>query len=171
MVYKNRDLPDMAFELVQEGQYENALILYDKIIAKDSRNVDALMNKGVTLHSMNHLERSLQTYQMVLDISPRNVDALVNMGATLHSMKKFDDAIKCYDSALEINPNNVIALTYKGISLGEKGDIKDAIKLFKKSLAIDKSYDLPNISMNAAKSLLKKTKKANSKNNTKRKNY
>ena len=77
------------------------------------------------------------------------------MGSAFHSLGKFDDAIQFYNKALDIDKKCAMALAYKGLSLGEKGDIKDAIKCFKKSLKIDSDYDLPNISLDVAKELLR----------------
>ena len=64
----------------------------------------------------------------------------------------------CYDSILEINPKFPVALAYKGMSLGEQGKIKDALKFFKKALAIDKNYELAQISKKKALDLIKSKK-------------
>ena len=71
---------------------------------------------------------------------------------------KFSDAISCYDTILEINSKFPVALAYKGMSLGEQGKIKDALKFFKKALAIDKNYELAQISKKKALELIKSKK-------------
>ena len=44
------------------------------------------------------------------------------------------------------------------MSLGEQGKIKDALKFFKKALAIDKNYELAQISKKKALDLIKSKK-------------
>ena len=76
----------------------------------------------------------------------------------MHALGKFSSAIECYDTVLEINSKFPVALAYKGLSLGEQGKIKDALKCFKMALAIDKDYDLAQISKEKALELLKSKK-------------
>ena len=80
------------------------------------------------------------------------------MGSTLHAQKKFSSAISYYDIALSINPKFPVAIAYKGLALGEQGKIKDALSHFKRALAIDKNYDLAQISKEKALELLKSKK-------------
>ena len=80
------------------------------------------------------------------------------MGSVLHAQGKFPNAISCYDAALKINPKYPVAIAYKGLSLGEQGRIKDALNHFKKALAIDKDYDLAQVSKKKALELLKSKK-------------
>ena len=80
------------------------------------------------------------------------------MGSVLHGQKKFSDATACYDAALKINPKYPVALAYKGLSLGEQGKIKDALNHFKMALAVDKDYELAQISKKKALELLKSKK-------------
>jgi hypothetical protein len=47
-----------------------------------------------------------------------------------------------------------MAFAYKGLSLGEQGMIKEALKHFKKALAIDKNYDMAQISKEMAEKIL-----------------
>ena len=48
-----------------------------------------------------------------------------------------------------------MAFAYKGLALGEMGEISLALKFFKKALAIDKDYDLAQISKDEALKILK----------------
>lgn len=152
-----------AFECVEDGNYSDALRLYNLSLKQDPDNIRALIDKGVTLQNMGKLKLAVLSYDKALAISPDNIDALLNKGSTLHSAQKYLEAIACYDVALKIDKKSAMALAYKGLSLGEMGQLRDAIKYFKKALSIDKDYDLANISQKTAQKLLKSIKENNSK--------
>jgi len=152
-----------AFEFVEDGNYSDALRLYDLALKKEPDNITALVDKGVTLQNMGRLKLAISSYDKALAVSPNNIDALLNKGAALHSDQKFQMAIKCYDMALKIDKQCAMALAYKGLSLGETGQLHDAIKYFKKALSIDNHYDLANISKKIAQELLKSIKEKKTK--------
>jgi tetratricopeptide (TPR) repeat protein len=151
-----------ALEYVEDGNYSDALKLYDLALREEPDNASVLVDKGVTLQNMGKLKLAIRCYNKVLDISPEHLDALLNKGAALHSDQKYLEAIECYDIALKVDKKCAMALAYKGLSLGEMGKLQNAIKYFKKALSIDKHYDLANISKDVAQELLKsiETKKS-----------
>jgi len=152
-----------AYGFAEDGNYSDALRLYDLILKEDPDNVNALVDKGVTLQNIRKIKQAISSYDKVLAIAPDNLDALLNKGAALHSNQKYLQAIDCYDKALKVDKRCAMALAYKGLSLGEMGKLQDAIKYFKKALSIDKYYDLANISNDIAQDLLKSIKEKKSK--------
>ena len=151
-----------ALECVEDGNYSDALKLYDLALREEPDNTSILVDKGATLQNMGKLKLAIRSYDKVLDIAPEHLDALLNKGAALHSDQKYLEAIECYDIALKVDKKCAMALAYKGLSLGEMGKLQDAIKYFKKALSVDKHNDLANISKDTAQELLKsiKTKKS-----------
>ena len=121
-----------AYELCEEGDFSNALKMYDLALKKEPENINALIDKGVTLQNMGRIKQAIKYYDRALDINPKNLNALVNKGASLHTSKQYEDAIKYYDLALKIDKKYTIALAYKGLSLGELGNLTGAINISKK---------------------------------------
>ena len=150
-----------ALERIEDGNYFDALRLYDLALKKEPSNVSILVDKGATLQNMGKLKLAIASYDKALEISPDYLDALLNKGATLHSDQKYLEAIDCYDLALKVDKKSAMALAYKGLSLGELGKLEDAIKHFKKALSIDKYYDLANVSKGIAQELLRSVKTKN----------
>ena len=99
-----------ALECVDDGNYFDALKLYDLALKKEPDNVGVLIDKGATLQNMGKLQLAIKSYDKALEVSPDNIDALLNKGATLHSDEKYLEAIKCYDIALKIDKKCAMAL-------------------------------------------------------------
>ena len=152
-----------AYDCVEDGEFDEALKLYNFVLKQDPHNIDALVDKGVTLQNMGRMKLAIRTYDKALAVSPNNIDVLLNKGAALHSNQKYSEAIKCYDTVLSIDKKCAMALAYKGLSLGEMNQLPDAIKHFKKALSIDQHYELANISKDIAQELLKSIKEKKSK--------
>ena len=77
-----------AYECVEDGNYDDALLLYNRAIKKEPDNVGALIDKGATLQNMGRFKLAVRCYDKALLISPDNVDALLNKGSALHSAQK-----------------------------------------------------------------------------------
>ena len=146
-------LLDLAYECCEDGDFEEALNCYDKVLKEDPQNIVALIDKGTTLQNMGKVKNAMSLYDQALLINPKHVDAILNMGAALHTLNRYDDR------ALKIDKKCAMALAYKGLSLGEQGKIPQAIENFKKALAIDKDYDLAKLSKDMAQDLLKAIRK------------
>ena len=50
-----------ALECVDDGDYSNALKLYDLVLKEEPGNTHALIDKGVTLQNMGKLKSAIQT--------------------------------------------------------------------------------------------------------------
>lgn len=163
MSVQTDEILSQAYEFVEDGNYSDALRLYDLILKEEPDNLSALIDKGATLQNMGKIKQAISSYDKILAISPDNLNALLNKGATLHSNQKYLQAIECYDKALKVDRRCTMALAYKGLSLGEMGKLEDAIIYFKKAISIDKYYDLAHISNDIAHDLLQSIKRKKSK--------
>ena len=94
-------------------------------------------------------------YNMALTIKPKNLYALINKGSVLHTLQRYSDAIFCYNIVLNLDKKNTMVIAYKGLSIGEMGNVPLAMKYFKKALSIDNNYELAQISLDTANSIMK----------------
>ena len=67
-----------AFELCEDGDYLEALKIYDSVIKKNPKNIQAIIDKAVTLQNIGRLKQSIKLYDKALQIDPSNIDALGN---------------------------------------------------------------------------------------------
>ena len=112
-----------AEESFLNGNYHEAIIIYDEILKIDPSNSEAFEMKGVAYSSMRLTTTLASQVQQDTSIgSPSNLNKL--------SMLEFYNA-------LEINPNNVLALNGMGLGFGNFGEYSEAKRYFEKSLIID----------------------------------
>jgi tetratricopeptide (TPR) repeat protein len=95
------------------GQYNESNGYYDKILALDPNNVDALNNKGLILNDLGKYNKSIGYYNNALAIDPNHFWALNNKGLALYNLGRYNESIEYYDKALAIEPDNGVALANK----------------------------------------------------------
>ena len=80
---------EQASDLAEDQEFEEALLVYDKILKSDPKNISAMLDKAATLQRLGKNSQSFQLYDSVLKEDPKNLDALIGKGTLLHSKSKF----------------------------------------------------------------------------------
>ena len=87
------------------ARLDEALESYDKALAIEPDNAEALNNRGLVLHELERFEEALESYDQALASRPDFANALNNRGNTLRALGRLDEAVASYDRALAIEPN------------------------------------------------------------------
>ncbi|MDD1678986.1 MAG: tetratricopeptide repeat protein [Methanomicrobiales archaeon] len=139
--------------LYNQDRLSEAADAYDKAIAIESGNLEALFGKARALTGYDlNLTKSQTTWEKFgkeldrrLAENPNDVQAWVLKGDRMLFFGSYN--MSPYDMALSIDPNNVRALVGKGICLSgaakisvEKGKYEDAMTFFDKAITIDPNY-------------------------------
>jgi len=83
-------------------RYGHALASYDRSLALDPDNADALNNRGSALHELEQFDEALASYNRALAIRPNHAEACFNAGNALQELKRYEEALVSYDRALAI---------------------------------------------------------------------
>ena len=95
------DYNDEAEKLEREEKYEEAIILLNIAIEKDSKNIYALLNRAVDKSLLKKYNEAIIDYSKVIEINPDNTLAYLNRGKNKSRLGKYDDAIKDYNLAIK----------------------------------------------------------------------
>ena len=96
---------EFGTELMQYGDYNYALKVFDNIIITDPKWSEA-WNKRATLYFlMNQFTNSLSDIDKVLNIEPRHFGALSGQARIFIKLQKYEAAIKSIERALEFYPS------------------------------------------------------------------
>ena len=127
-------------ELYNQGRYDEALDVFDKVIELDPRNKEAWFQIGNTLMELKEVPRwAVTAYEEVLKIDPNHKDALKNKGIAFHKARKFKEAIAAYDEFLKTESKNEEILQKKAIALWRLKEYKKAIPALEEVLKIDEN--------------------------------
>ena len=109
------DLFNDGYNLLEQERYEEAITYFDKVLAIDPNDIDALVNKGNSLDELDKHEEAINHYDKVLAIDPDDTDALGNKGGGLNDLGKYHEAITYIDKVLAIDPNDIVSLPLRRI--------------------------------------------------------
>jgi tetratricopeptide (TPR) repeat protein len=130
---ENQKLMAQAIDRSTNKDFKGAIELYDKILARDPDNVQALLGKGTMYRRLEKWPASLESLNRVLELDPDNVAAIRNKVDVFESVMSWDEALVCYDEIIERSPDNYLDWVRRGDVLFELAKNEEAMESYKKA--------------------------------------
>ena len=86
--------------LLNLGQAEDALGCFEKAVALDQANADALVKRGMALEKLQKLEEAIDSYDRAIAANGSMTLAYLFKGAACNRLQRFREALECYEKAL-----------------------------------------------------------------------
>jgi tetratricopeptide (TPR) repeat protein len=96
---------EFGTELMQYGDYNYALRVFDNIIINDPDWSEAWNKRATVYFLMNKYKSSLEDINKVLSIEPRHFGALSGQARIFIKLQKYEKAIESIERALEFYPS------------------------------------------------------------------
>lgn len=91
--------------LMQKSLFKKAILAYDRALARDPKNVNALNNKGRALAMLHKYRQAISIYNKSLKIKPDFGAAYYNKGHALIDLRRYLEAQYAYTSASKYLPD------------------------------------------------------------------
>jgi tetratricopeptide (TPR) repeat protein len=152
---KNVDaLLDRGVALLQAGDVNGALQVYDQVLALEPNNFAAHLNIGSALRRQKQFVASAAVTRMAIALNPKSGSAWGNLGNVLKDLGEQAEAIECHTRAVELcaksgtggaktaaNPAAEIgAWNNLGVALRAAMRPREAVTCFDKVLALDPAH-------------------------------
>jgi Tfp pilus assembly protein PilF len=82
--------------LIEAGRFADAYTQFQKIIARWSRNADALVNYGMLAHRLGHDEEAVDNWQRAVDVDPTQSNAQLYLAQALDQQGQLQAAARHY---------------------------------------------------------------------------
>ena len=96
---------EFGTELMQYGDYNYALKIFDNIIATDPKWSEAWNKRATVYFLMSQFTNSLNDIDKVLNIEPRHFGALSGQARIYIKLQKYEKAIESIERALKFYPS------------------------------------------------------------------
>lgn len=100
----------LAQLFAQTGQFDEAIIYFNKTIELNNFNPDAFNNLGTIYLKTSQPEKAEPLFLQAITISPDFADAYFNLGLSAAAQKNNEKALKYYNEALMVEPSFSAAL-------------------------------------------------------------
>jgi len=129
---------NQAREHFVNGEYKQAITIYDDILEITPNNVSTLKMKGIAQSNLSEHGNSLKQFFKVLQHRPNDVISLTGMGVGFGYLAEYHESIVYFDKALKENPDSVVIKNYKEFI--EKVIIKYPYTATEKPIGLEKVY-------------------------------
>lgn len=129
-----------ALALEKDGNWEAALAIYDKVLANDPRDREALSGMATGLWLLGRYDEALTYQEKVVASDPDDVETRVELAFNyLNHQESAADAARVLRGAVAIE-RSARLLTYLGQALREAEDLRGAEDAFREAIAVDGTY-------------------------------
>jgi tetratricopeptide (TPR) repeat protein len=94
------------------GEYRQAIMIYDEILKNDPKNNLALKLKGLALNNLDEHTSAMKLYHKALQIEPNDVTTLTAMGVSFGSLGEYQEALIYFNKAKNEEPNSEVIKNY-----------------------------------------------------------
>ena len=106
---KENDQLLQAVSLHQQGRLDDAKVVYQALLKKNSRHFDALHLLGVIAKQSQNFLLAVDLFAQAIKVNPNNAEVHSNLGVALMDLQQFEDALACFERALSLKPGYVEA--------------------------------------------------------------
>ncbi len=124
---------EMAYNLYEQGQYEDAKNIMDKVIMLEPNVPYSHSLMGAIYQKQEKFDKAIDCYSKAIGLNPEELPALVNRGELYLQSSRFDEAAKDLEKAIDLDPKgeNPYALRARTLVLVTHDLLKEAEKLAK----------------------------------------
>jgi tetratricopeptide (TPR) repeat protein len=123
--------------LESQGNYEQAIKVFDKAIENNSQNSEAWYNKGFCYMQLGNYAEAIKAFDKAVEIDLQYFNAWYNKGYSLECLGNYKEAVKAFDKAIEINSQDSDTWYNRGTCLAHLGNYKEAEESLDKAIEID----------------------------------
>jgi tetratricopeptide (TPR) repeat protein/glycosyltransferase involved in cell wall biosynthesis len=152
----SENLTDIAAELQQAeslmnaGDQEKAIALYEQIIYIVPNCVQARINLGFIRQKQGELDAAILHYREALRLDSNISKTVYNLATVFQEKGDLEQAIEYYHKTLELQPNFVAAINNLGAISLERCAVKDAITYYRRVLALNPEYASTHLNLGLA---------------------
>ena len=140
---------EKAVRLHQAGKSDKARSIYQKLLRKNPRDVDALHFYGVLNFQQGKTEKAVELIKRAIENKPDYPDAYNNLGNIYLETGQLEKARNCFEKTIDLAPNRIEAHNNLGILLKHLEDYPASERHLLKALELkpdwaDAHYNLAN---------------------------
>lgn len=150
---KDTETMAQAEVCLEQGDYENAVLLYDQAVGEGKQLQACYRGKGIALMGQMEYESAAETFRKALDsasFTEKNLyhdhmedDIRKYLASCYIHSGRYEDAILIYDALLEKDDDNTVMHMERGTAKAAAGDLDSAKSDFDRAINLDrKNYDM-----------------------------
>jgi tetratricopeptide (TPR) repeat protein len=133
---------DQADEYVEEGDYDRAVVEYDRLLRADPENVTYLRDRAATQLLRGGYDYAIRDYDRLLKVNETDADLYYNRGCAQLAAGRLQEALSDFTKSISLNETYSLAYNNRGATYARLGQFDRAIADFSKAIEIEPSNRL-----------------------------
>jgi tetratricopeptide (TPR) repeat protein len=126
-----------AVQAEEAGHKQQAIALYDEILAVDPRYAAASINLGTVYFHLRQYGRAEEFYRRATEIDPNYVLAFFDLGNVLDELERIEESIRAYKRAVTLSPRYADAHYNLALAYERKGETRNALRHWQAYIKLD----------------------------------
>ncbi len=128
-----------AVQAEESGDKNQALALYEQILARDPGYAAAYINLGTIHFHLRRYSRAEELYRRATETDPGYVLAFFDLGNVLDELDRPEESIQAYEQAVKLSPHYADAHYNLALAYERKGDQRSALRHWQAYVKLDRS--------------------------------
>jgi predicted TPR repeat methyltransferase len=134
------DAVSIAIQLHQRGFLDEAQTVYERILAIEPDQPDALHFLGVVKHQLGRGDDAVELIRRSIELAPDMADRHNNLGNVLVERERLEEAVEAYRRAIELDPRHANAHSNLGAALKALRRFDEAAAAYQKAIEINPEH-------------------------------
>ena len=126
--------------LSSQGQFQQAVRSYDRVIELKPDFAEAYSNRGNALTNLGQLEEAVASYDQAIELKPGYAQAYSNRGNALTELEQPEAVVDSCDKAIELKLDYAAAYYNRGNALTELEQLEAAVDSYDKAIELKLDY-------------------------------
>ena len=135
-----KQLQENATQLLQQGDYSNAVTLLLKARQQAPFNMELLTNLSFAYFLQRDFSNAIETGKIAIELNDADQKAFQVLGLSYKAIASYKEANKMYKAALKKFPNGGVIYNEYGENLALEKNLKEAIVQWEKGIQLDPNY-------------------------------
>ena len=122
--------------LAKSGKTEEALADFDRALALDPYNAQALYGRGLIYQGEKQHQQAIEDFTAANGLTPQSAEPLVGRATSYLAIEKTKEAAADLDEAVQADPNSAPAWAARGLAYERLGDKAKAAASYSRAIAI-----------------------------------
>ena len=128
--------------LAFQGNYSNAIPLYNEAIKLNPQYEEAYINRGNCYRYLKNYDAAIADYSKAINLNPNEAAYYSNRGNSYYKIQKYTQAMADFNKAIELNPKFWRTYYNRGLLYYDLEKYKEAIADYTKLIKIKSNYVL-----------------------------
>jgi tetratricopeptide (TPR) repeat protein len=136
---EERDPLKEGLAAFEAGDYEQALALFEEVLASDPHQLQVLTAKGRILNEQGSYAEAYQALSAAVELDAYNPQIYYYLGEVLYAQQDLFAAERHFAKAAQLDPDYTDAFIREGMVLAELGRREEAVKAFERAIFLDRA--------------------------------